>query len=142
MSYAVHPARSVALKNGDCRYHGPKYSVALFASISSRSLTIEQPPENVRPASTPGFLLEAWFNGRPTCKSIDAVSSADALNEASGNRDLLRWIHERHRGHGGRPGPPFGSNRHGLTFAAVRRGEPAVADVLLQSWRVDRRRDR
>jgi hypothetical protein len=30
----------VALKKGDCRYHGPKYSVALFASISGRSFAI------------------------------------------------------------------------------------------------------
>jgi len=29
MSYALHPSRSVASKNGDRRYHGPKNSVVL-----------------------------------------------------------------------------------------------------------------
>src|SRR5688572_12303333 len=49
MSYEVHPARRVAWKNGDCRYHGPKYRVALFSSISWRSLTMKH--SSVRAAS-------------------------------------------------------------------------------------------
>ncbi len=40
MSYAVQPARRVASNIGDFRYHGPKYRVALFSSISSRSFVM------------------------------------------------------------------------------------------------------
>jgi hypothetical protein len=32
MSYALQPHRSVASKNGDLRYHGPKYNVVETAS--------------------------------------------------------------------------------------------------------------
>src|SRR5436305_837301 len=51
MSYAVQPARRVASKKGDFRYHGPKYSVALFSSISVRSFTISA---SVRAHGRPG----------------------------------------------------------------------------------------
>src|SRR5215208_2973388 len=44
MSYAVQPARRVASKNGDRRYHGPKYRVALCSSISGRSFVTVFPP--------------------------------------------------------------------------------------------------
>src|SRR6266480_2541615 len=141
MSYAVHPARSVALKNGDCRYHGPKYSVALLASISSRSLTIEQPPESSGPGDARRSRVEASFRGRRGCKSTDAASRAGRLNAASGNGDVLRRIHEGHRGDGGGPRTPLGLHGHGLALVATARREPAVPDVQLQTRRVDRRRD-
>ena len=58
MSYDVQPARRVALKNGDWRYHGPKYSVALFSSISWRSFTIVSVSvSRSRPDSVPGALV-------------------------------------------------------------------------------------
>ncbi len=63
MSYAVQPARSVDLKNGDCRYQGPKYNVALFASISSRSFTICGASFGLRVSQDTGICFEGSTNG-------------------------------------------------------------------------------
>src|SRR5213593_269094 len=142
MSYAVHPDRSVALKNGDCRYHGPKYSVALLASISSRSLTIRHASRSAPGrAYTRRSRLKHDSRDRPIASRPARLSSADRLNDRSGNRDLLRGIDERHRRHGSRPPPPLGLDRYPLTFIAAIRRQPAVADVPLQARRVDRRGD-
>jgi hypothetical protein len=44
MSYAVQPHRSVASKNGDFRYHGPKYSVLDVTSGTVLASALIAPP--------------------------------------------------------------------------------------------------
>src|SRR5215210_3432389 len=50
-------------------------------------------------------------------------------------------IDERHRHYGRRPSSPFGLDRHRYALRGAIRREPAIADVLPEPWRVDRRRD-
>src|SRR5438132_7263410 len=60
MSYAVHPSRRVASKNGERRYHGPKYSVVLpeaSAPVVSTSMPL---PPGVEPR---GETLVGRLNG-------------------------------------------------------------------------------
>src|ERR1700751_3051721 len=49
-SYAVQPHRSVASKNGDFRYHGPKYKVLEVTSgtVLASLLTADLPSTGVR----------------------------------------------------------------------------------------------
>src|SRR5215467_16366645 len=55
-SYAVQPHRSVASKNGDLRYHGPKYSVVEVASgvVLAVKLTVHPPSERAHAPGNPG----------------------------------------------------------------------------------------
>src|SRR6266550_6066817 len=86
MSYAVQPARSVDLKNGDCRYQGPKYSVALFVSISSRSFTIVGYLLRVRPDTAPGRPQVLNHDSRRTPSASAALerTPGTVLNTRSG----------------------------------------------------------
>src|SRR5919198_1608707 len=139
MSYAVQPARRVASKNGDRRYQGPKYRVALFASISGRSFAMAQ-------------LLRGrwgWLNhgsiGMPDASPCSPPACSGAIERqleaggALGERDRLVRVHERHRDDGGGPAPPFGLDRDPLAVAGTIGRKPAVADVLPEARRVDRR---
>src|SRR5262245_51469426 len=83
MSYAVHPARRVASKNGDFRYQGPKYSVALLSSISLRSLTIDALLAR-RARARPGTTLndDSTCAGRQPVPVVVAPGARDAGREA------------------------------------------------------------
>src|SRR5689334_7909368 len=73
-SYAVQPHRSVASKNGDLRYHGPKYKVLEVTSGIARASSLTAPPSFHRvpapqgpptpaPCSSPlAPLTESLFN--------------------------------------------------------------------------------
>jgi hypothetical protein len=63
MSYAVHPAARVASKNGERRYHGPKYRVALFSSISGRSLVTVSPFRRAGAPYEMGIRFAGSMNG-------------------------------------------------------------------------------
>src|SRR5215470_16725589 len=47
-SYAVQPHRSVASKNGDFRYHGPKYKVLDVTSGIALASLLTRPPSSHR----------------------------------------------------------------------------------------------
>jgi hypothetical protein len=52
-SYAVQPHRSVASKNGDFRYHGPKYKVLEVTSGTVLAAPLTTPPSFHRGACAP-----------------------------------------------------------------------------------------
>src|SRR5262245_35055810 len=142
-SYAVQPARLVASKYGERRYHGPKYNVALSSSISGRSFTMSG-----RPLSVPGGRcglpsdVESSFKPGYGATPSPAATAGSRLNEGSGrlrDGDLLAGVDERHLDHRGRAVAPFGLNGHGLAEDRSAGGEPRVADVLTETGREDRR---
>src|SRR5215469_8454787 len=73
-SYAVQPHRSVASKNGDFRYHGPKYNVLDVAcGIALASLFIAHLPSS-------GVLASARSARTPAANSSDLVTGLNSCS--------------------------------------------------------------
>src|SRR6476619_6375372 len=77
MSYAEHPARSVASKYGDLRYHGPQLSV-----VCSGSGMDDPPPVGRRSLDEAQRALRC---------DVEQVEASRLESEA----DLIAWLHRR-----------------------------------------------
>src|SRR5215472_18456173 len=79
-SYAVQPHRSVASKNGDLRYHGPKYKVLEVTSGIALTSPVTAPPS---------FHRGAWPWGAREPRhgsSLHSTSTESLFNSIRGAR--------------------------------------------------------